>query len=90
MNALMAMLILTAICAALAWVLALLLKVRLTPLALIGAGLFGNLFGTWLFGQVHVTDPLALTVAGAHILILATAVGVLGVLLLAKFVPVVR
>jgi hypothetical protein len=90
MEALIALLITTAVCAALAWVAALVAKVQLTPLALVGAGLFGMGLGVWLFDALHVSEPLRLALAGASVPVVATAVGSLAVILGVKFVPAVR
>jgi hypothetical protein len=87
-EALIAILLTTAICAGLAFVAALLLKSRFGLLALVGAGLFGQQLGGWLGAAVHGTDwPYTLTVAHASVHLLWTFVGALGVLLLFRLIP---
>lgn len=67
-----------------------LLKVSLTPLAYVGAGLFGYHFGTWLFGALGIRDLLVLNIDSASYPLLAAAVGILATCALARFVGPVR
>jgi uncharacterized membrane protein YeaQ/YmgE (transglycosylase-associated protein family) len=90
MEQLLGILVLTAVCAALAWVASLLVKAQLTPLAFVGAGLFGNLLGTWLFAQLQLKDPVLANLVGVPISILATLAGAFLVLLVVKVLPSFR
>lgn len=87
---LVALLIVTLLSALLALAFCLLLKCKLSPLAYVGAGLFGYFLGSWLFSELGVSDPLVLHAAGATFPVIAASVGILLVCLLARFVPQVR
>ena len=86
-EALLAILLIAAICAGLSFLLALLLKTRQSILGDVGAGLLGNGIGTWIGGSLHAMHwPGLLTFAGASVHLLWAAVGVLLVLLVFRLV----
>lgn len=77
-----------AICALLAWIVGLLLKVRPGVLGCIGAGLLGNGLGGWLAAALKVEGlRLRLTIGASSVDLVWTTVGALIVLLVAKFLP---
>lgn len=85
-----ALLLVTAFSVGLAFGLGLLLKVQFSPLAYVGAGLFGHFLGGWLFATVGIEEPLVIALAGVSYAVLASVAGILLVLLLARFAPAVR
>ena len=87
-DALVGLLVNTALCALLAFLAALLLRTRQSILAYIGAGLFGQALGMWIAGAVHGTAwPYTLTIATSSVHLLWTFLGALIVLLLFRYVP---
>lgn len=86
MNSLLAILLVTLICALLAFLAALLLRMRQGALGYIGAGLLGNMIGLWLAGVLNANVPGHIEVAGASVHLLWAFLGALLVLLIAKLV----
>ena len=87
-DALVGILINTALCALLAFLAAMLLRTRQSILAYIGAGLFGQALGMWIAGAVRGTAwPYTLTIASSSVHLLWTFLGALIVLLLFRYVP---
>jgi hypothetical protein len=82
LDGLVGFLLTSAICALLAFVAALLLRLRLAVLAYVGAGLLGQGIGSWIGGLVKGTDwPGRVTLGSATVHLLWTFDGALLVLL---------
>jgi len=82
MDALGNLLLHALIVGVIAFVAALLLRTRQGVLAYVGAGFLGEGIGLWLFGLVHVKEPLAVS----SVPVLATFVGALLVFLVIRLV----
>jgi uncharacterized membrane protein YeaQ/YmgE (transglycosylase-associated protein family) len=85
-NDLLAILLVTLICGLLAFLAALLLRMRASVLGYIGAGLLGNMIGLWLAGVIGGNLPGSITVAGATVHLLWTFIAALLILLIVKLV----
>jgi hypothetical protein len=84
-EGLLGFLLAAAICALLAFLVAWLLRVRMSVLAYVGAGLLGRAIGLWLARLVKGEGlPGELTFAGASVHILWTLIGTLLVVLVVK------
>ena len=86
MNDLLAILLVTLITALLAFLAALLLRMRQPVLGYIGAGLLGHMIGLWIGGLVHTSIPGHIEVAGASVHLLWAFIGELLVLLIVKLI----
>lgn len=80
-------LVVAAICGLIAFLAALLLRMRLSVLAYLGAGLLGWRIGIWLANAFHATDwPGHITLGPDSLFLIWTFLGALLVLLVAKLV----
>ena len=87
LELLVSVLLNAAICALLAALAALLLRMRLSVLAYLGAGLLGQGLGTWLAAATGAGGwPGSIQLGGATVHLLWTFVGALLVLVVAKLV----
>src|SRR5689334_20284446 len=85
-NDLLAILLVVLITGLLAFLAALLLRMRQSVLGYIGAGLFGHMLGLWLAGALKADLPGSITVAGATVHLLWAFIGALLILLIVKLV----
>lgn len=86
MNDLLAILLVTLITALLAFLAALLLRMRQPVLGYIGAGLLGHMIGLWLAGALNANLPGSITLGGATVHLLWAFIGALLILLIVKLV----
>jgi uncharacterized membrane protein YeaQ/YmgE (transglycosylase-associated protein family) len=83
-NDLLGILLVTLITGLLAFLAAMLLRIRQPVLGYIGAGLLGHMIGLWLAGALKANLPGSITLAGATVHLLWAFIGALLILLIVK------
>jgi uncharacterized membrane protein YeaQ/YmgE (transglycosylase-associated protein family) len=91
LEMLLSILVVALICAVLAFLAALLLRLRLSILGYLGAGLLGSQLGGWLASVFNAGGvPGQISMTGASVHVVWAFVGALLVLLVVKFLPPLR